>query len=151
MRELAATGFMSNRGRQNVASFLTQDLGVDWRWGAIWFEHNLLDHDVASNYGNWAAAAGVANKGQRINKFNMAKQAEQYDKDAVFIKTWVPEVAHLPPQLARAPWQASEGDEVDYPPPLVVPQYTADARGKDAARKKPKRWHKGKKKAFLDT
>merc|ERR1719379_962087 len=112
MRELAATGFMSNRGRQNVASFLTQDLGVDWRWGAIWFEHNLLDHDVASNYGNWAAAAGVANKGQRINKFNMAKQAEQYDKDAVFIKTWVPEVSHLPAPLAMAPGKSSE---VDYP------------------------------------
>lgn len=59
MRELAATGFMSNRGRQNVASYLVLELGVDWRRGADWFEHLLLDHDVTSNWGNWVAAAGL--------------------------------------------------------------------------------------------
>ena len=59
MRELAATGFMSNRGRQNVASFLVLELGVDWRAGAEWFEGLLLDHDPSSNYGNWCAAAGL--------------------------------------------------------------------------------------------
>lgn len=51
MRELAATGFMSNRGRQNVASYLVHDLGLDWRLGADWFEHTLIDYDVASNWG----------------------------------------------------------------------------------------------------
>lgn len=59
MRELSATGFMSNRGRQNVASYLILDLGVDWRRGADWFEHQLIDHDVTSNWGNWVAAAGL--------------------------------------------------------------------------------------------
>ena len=61
MRELARTGFMSNRGRQNVASYLVHDLGIDWRLGASWFEHLLLDHDPASNTGNWIYVAGVGN------------------------------------------------------------------------------------------
>jgi deoxyribodipyrimidine photo-lyase len=59
MRELSSTGFMSNRGRQNVASYLVLDLGVDWRLGASWFEYHLIDHDVTSNFGNWISAAGV--------------------------------------------------------------------------------------------
>ena len=59
MRELAATGFMSNRGRQNAASYLVLDLGVDWRLGASWFEFHLIDHDVTSNFGNWVSAAGA--------------------------------------------------------------------------------------------
>merc|ERR1719253_403789 len=59
MRELAATGFMSNRGRQNVASYLALDLRIDWRAGAAHFEELLLDYDPSSNWGNWAAAAGV--------------------------------------------------------------------------------------------
>jgi FAD binding domain of DNA photolyase len=72
MRELKATGFMSNRGRQNVASYLVLDLGIDWRWGADWFEHHLIDHDVTSNWGNWLAAAGLT--GGRVNRFNIVKQ-----------------------------------------------------------------------------
>jgi deoxyribodipyrimidine photo-lyase len=59
MRELAATGFMSNRGRQNVASWLALDAGVDWRLGAEYFECQLLDYDCSSNWGNWVAAAGM--------------------------------------------------------------------------------------------
>ena len=59
MRELVATGYMSNRGRQVVASFLVRDLGQDWRLGAEFFESHLLDHDVCSNYGNWQYSAGV--------------------------------------------------------------------------------------------
>merc|ERR1719498_1720344 len=59
MRELKETGWMSNRGRQVVASFLTKDLGLDWRWGAEWFECHLLDHSVEANWGNWTYSAGV--------------------------------------------------------------------------------------------
>lgn len=59
MRELLETGWMSNRGRQNVASFLVKDLHLDWRLGAEWFESLLLDHDVCSNYGNWNYVAGT--------------------------------------------------------------------------------------------
>lgn len=59
MRELKATGFMSNRGRQNVASFLTKDIQLDWTIGAEWFESQLMDHDPCSNYGNWLYTAGL--------------------------------------------------------------------------------------------
>eukprot|EP00747_Dinoflagellata_sp_TGD_P171606 gnl/TRDRNA2_/TRDRNA2_206090_c0_seq1.p1 gnl/TRDRNA2_/TRDRNA2_206090_c0~~gnl/TRDRNA2_/TRDRNA2_206090_c0_seq1.p1 ORF type:complete len:544 (+),score=62.40 gnl/TRDRNA2_/TRDRNA2_206090_c0_seq1:67-1632(+) len=89
MKELLLTGFMSNRGRQNVASFLIHDLGVDWRLGAQWFEHALLDHDPASNYGNWVCAAGLGWIGQRLNKFNIPKQAKDYDPDKRFVKLWL--------------------------------------------------------------
>lgn len=58
MRELLETGWMSNRGRQNVASFLVKDLHLDWRLGAEWFESLLIDHDVCSNYGNWNYVSG---------------------------------------------------------------------------------------------
>ena len=93
MRELAQTGWMSNRGRQNVASYLVHNLGVDWRMGAAWFEHLLLDYDPASNWGNWQYVAGVGldprslGDGQRI--FNPQKQAWQYDRNGDFVRTWL--------------------------------------------------------------
>ena len=59
MRQLAATGWMSNRGRQIVASYLINQLGVDWRYGAAWFEQQLIDYDCAANWGNWQYLAGV--------------------------------------------------------------------------------------------
>jgi len=67
-------GFMSNRGRQNVASYLVLDMGVDWRKGADWFETVLQDYDVCSNWGNWVSAAGLT--GGRINHFNITKQSK---------------------------------------------------------------------------
>lgn len=88
MRELAATGFMSNRGRQNVASYLVHDMGVDWRMGASWFEHMLLDHDPASNYGNWIYVAGVGNDPRPSRKFNTSGQAERYDADGKYRRHW---------------------------------------------------------------
>ena len=88
MRELAATGFMSNRGRQNVASYLVHDLGVDWRLGASWFEHMLLDHDPASNCGNWIYVAGVGNDPRPNRKFNTTGQAERYDADGKYRRHW---------------------------------------------------------------
>lgn len=91
MRELAATGFMSNRGRQNVASYLIFDLGVDWRFGAAHFEEHLLDYDPCSNWGNWVAAAGLT--GQRINKFNTKKQLSQYDPEGKYVRHWQHRVA----------------------------------------------------------
>merc|ERR1719217_1776057 len=87
MLELAATGFMSNRGRQNVASYLIFDLGVDWRYGAAHFEEHLLDHDPCSNWGNWIAAAGLT--GQRVNKFNTKKQLNDYDPNREYVDHWL--------------------------------------------------------------
>ena len=89
MRELAATGFMSNRGRQNVASYLVHDLHLDWRYGAAWFEAMLVDHDPASNYGNWLYIAGVGNDPRPFRKFNTAFQAERYDPQGEYVNTWL--------------------------------------------------------------
>jgi deoxyribodipyrimidine photo-lyase len=113
MRELAATGFMSNRGRQNVASFLAKDLGVDWRWGASWFERCLVDYDVASNWGNWQYVAGVGTD-PRDRRFDVTKQSRDYDPGGAFIKKWVPELDHLGPAAIHAPAPPDRGD---YPPP----------------------------------
>ena len=89
MRELAATGFSSNRARQNVASYLIHDMGLDWRYGAAYFESQLLDYDPASNWANWAYIAGVGNDPRPVRRFNTAKQASDYDPDAAFRRHWL--------------------------------------------------------------
>ena len=88
MRELAATGWMSNRGRQNVASHLVHDLGLDWRLGAYWFEHHLLDHDACSNWGNWQYLAGVGNDPRAGRRFDPVRQAGMYDPEGAFVQHW---------------------------------------------------------------
>ena len=95
MRELAKTGFMSNRGRQNVASYLVHDLGIDWRLGASWFEHCLLDYDPASNAGNWIYVAGVGNDPRPNRKFNTQRQAEMYDGDGKYQTLWSTDALEL--------------------------------------------------------
>ncbi len=87
MRELAATGFMSNRGRQNVASYLIHDLHQDWRRGAAWFEHQLVDHDAASNWGNWKYIAGTGTD-VRDTAFDIPQQARRYDPQGRYVRTW---------------------------------------------------------------
>jgi deoxyribodipyrimidine photo-lyase len=119
MRELARTGFMSNRGRQNVASFLTKDLGIDWRWGAEWFEHCLVDHDVYSNYGNWNYVAGVGNDPRENRYFNILSQATRYDEQGEYVRLWVPELQDVPgKQVHYFPVNHPQGTK-DYPKPLV--------------------------------
>jgi deoxyribodipyrimidine photo-lyase len=88
MRELNATGFMSNRGRQTVASYLCHDLNVDWRLGAAYFEQMLIDYDVCSNWGNWAYIAGVGNDARPSRSFNIDKQAELYDPHGKYRALW---------------------------------------------------------------
>ena len=88
MRELAATGWMSNRGRQNVASYLVHDLGLDWRMGASWFERLLLDYDPHSNWGNWQYVAGVGNDPREGRRFDPVRQAGMYDADGAFVRLW---------------------------------------------------------------
>jgi deoxyribodipyrimidine photo-lyase len=92
MRELAVSGYTSNRARQNVASFLTKNLGIDWTMGAEWFESLLVDYDVTSNWGNWTYSAGVGNDARGFRFFNIHKQAAQYDPDHAFVKHWIPEL-----------------------------------------------------------
>ena len=89
MNELAKTGWMSNRGRQNVASYLIHDLGQDWLDGARHFENQLIDYDPCSNYGNWMYLGGVGNDPRPNRAFNLDKQAEYYDPDHRFRKLWL--------------------------------------------------------------
>lgn len=135
MRELAATGFMSNRGRQNVASFLVLDLGIDWRLGADWFESLLLDHDCASNYGNWVAAAGLT--GGRVNKFNITKQSKDYDPQGDYIRHWCPELKNVPASRIHEPWLMSKEEQqlygvtigVDYPQAIPASSFAGRSNG----------------------
>jgi len=92
MQELAASGYTSNRARQNVASFLTKNLGIDWTLGAEWFESLLVDYDVTSNWGNWTYSAGVGNDARGFRFFNIHKQTAQYDPDGAFVRHWLPDL-----------------------------------------------------------
>jgi len=127
MRELKATGFMSNRGRQNVASFLVKDLHLDWRLGAEWFESMLLDHDVTSNYGNWLYSAGIGNDPRENRKFNVVKQGLDYDAEGNYVRMWVPELKEVKTGNVHFVWTLNSGalDKAgislgeSYPHPLV--------------------------------
>jgi deoxyribodipyrimidine photo-lyase len=89
MLELQQSGFMSNRGRQNVASYFCNELNMDWRIGAAYFEEQLIDYDVCSNWGNWAYLAGVGNDPRGHRYFNIEKQASDYDKNKAFRSLWL--------------------------------------------------------------
>lgn len=89
MIELKLTGFMSNRGRQNVASYFCHDLKLDWRYGAAYFEQQLIDYDVCSNWGNWAYIAGVGNDPRGDRYFNIEKQAGTYDPKKEYRTLWL--------------------------------------------------------------
>lgn len=96
MIELKFTGFMSNRGRQNVASYLCNDLKLDWRYGAAYFEQQLIDYDVCSNWGNWAYLAGVGNDPRGNRYFNIEKQASDYDKSGEYRHHWLSRQNRIP-------------------------------------------------------
>nr|QDO16286.1 cryptochrome DASH [Lingulodinium polyedra] len=124
MRELLATGFMSNRGRQNVASFLALDLGLDWRRGADWFESYLVDYDVTANWGNWVHAAGLTTG--RVNRFNVVRQSKMYDPDGAYLRHWLPELRRVPAPRIHEPWLLQEAElqrygAEAYPQPCLDP------------------------------
>ncbi|KAI9192260.1 hypothetical protein LWI28_020199 [Acer negundo] len=103
MKELTATGFMSNRGRQIVCSFLVRDMGIDWRMGAEWFETCLLDYDPCSNYGNWTYGAGVGNDPREDRYFSIPKQAQTYDPEGEYVAYWLPQLQALPKDKRNFP------------------------------------------------
>ena len=127
MRELKQTGFMSNRGRQNVASFLTKDLGIDWTWGAAYFESQLIDYDVCSNWGNWNYVAGVGNDPREDRYFNIGRQADMYDKQGEYVKLWLPELSKVPAEKVHFVGLLNREEQkkydvtlgVDYPNPVI--------------------------------
>ncbi len=118
MREINATGFMSNRGRQNVASFLINDLKVNWTWGAYYFESMLIDYDVASNWGNWNYLAGVGNDPRENRYFNIISQACRYDPQGAYVRQWIPELADIPGKKIHYP-EAAITHAHHYPEPMV--------------------------------
>lgn len=138
MREIAASGYMSNRGRQNVASFLTKNLGIDWRMGAEWFESLLVDYDPCSNYGNWNYTAGVGNDARGFRYFNIPKQSKDYDPEGTYVKHWLPELKAVPAAKVHSPWKLQPVEQkrfnvrlgVDYPNPVVDLQKSVEANEK---------------------
>lgn len=88
MNELRESGFVSNRMRQILASYWVFGLQQDWRYGAAWFEHCLVDYDVASNWGNWAYIAGVGNDNRGGREFNIEKQTQLFDRDGEYRSKW---------------------------------------------------------------
>lgn len=117
MRELWHTGFMHNRVRMIVASFLTKHLLIDWRAGAEWFLDTLLDADLASNSASWQWVAGSgADAAPYYRIFNPILQGEKFDPDGLYIRRWVPELAKLANKYIHTPWLISTKG---YPAPLV--------------------------------
>jgi deoxyribodipyrimidine photo-lyase len=127
MLELKHTGYMSNRGRQNVASFLVKDLQVNWQMGAEYFESMLLDYDPCSNWGNWNYVAGVGSDPREDRYFNILTQARRYDPQGDYVKLWLPELADLPADKIHQPELLSFVEQqshqimlgTSYPEPLI--------------------------------
>lgn len=104
MNQLNATGYMSNRGRQLVASCFVHELQLDWRYGAAFFEQQLLDYDVGSNWGNWQYLAGVGADPRGHRRFDLEKQTQHYDPDGTFIARWNGNVKAQPEWIDAADW-----------------------------------------------
>jgi deoxyribodipyrimidine photo-lyase len=129
MRQLRREGWMHNRARLLVGSFLTKDLGIDWRWGERWFMRLLLDGDEASNNGNWQwiGSVGVDPQPAFRRIFNPGRQQQRFDPDGVYVRTYVPELTAVPDRYLAEPWTMPEDVQVqsgcrigqDYPEPIV--------------------------------
>lgn len=140
MRQLNQTGYMHNRLRMVVASFLTKDIGIDWRRGERYFAAKLLDFDLAANNGGWQWAASTGCDAQPYFRiFNPLTQSEKFDPQGRFIRRYLPELERVPDKFIHAPWKMGGIDQsaarvrigVDYPAPVVD---HAVARGRTLAR-----------------
>lgn len=125
MRELWRTGYMHNRVRMIVASFLTKHLLIDWRLGAAWFWHTLLDADLANNSASWQWVAGSgADAAPYFRIFNPVLQGEKFDEQGEYVRRWLPELSRLDNKWIHQPWNAPAAALPvrlgnDYPLPLV--------------------------------
>ena len=128
MHQINQTGYMHNRLRMVTASFLTKDLGIDWRWGERYFAEKLNDFDLAANNGGWQWAASTGCDAQPYFRiFNPVTQSEKFDAEGKFIRRYLPQLARLSAKLIHAPWLvspielAAAGVEIgrDYPAPIV--------------------------------
>jgi len=123
MRQLAGHGFLPNRARLIVASFLTKTLEIDWRAGAIHFESLLVDGDLANNVGNWQWVAGTGNDTRPNRMLNPIRQAHRFDPDGAYVRRFVPELAGLEGRTIHEPWKLERDVRrgLDYPEPIVEP------------------------------
>ncbi len=125
MRELWATGYMHNRVRMIVASFLTKGLFVDWRLGAHWFLDTLVDADLANNSASWQWVAGCgADAAPYFRIFNPVLQSQKFDPEGVYIRRWVPELTALKKDAIHAPWEFVDSQAIyskiqGYPKPII--------------------------------
>ncbi|MEU8226667.1 deoxyribodipyrimidine photo-lyase [Kribbella sp. NPDC048915] len=118
MRQLAESGFMHNRVRMVVASFLVKDLHIHWKHGARWFMQSLRDGDIASNSLNWQWVAGCgADASPYFRVFNPVGQGLKFDPDGAYVRRWVPQLRHLDGKAAHEPWK--HGGAEGYPEPIV--------------------------------
>lgn len=121
MRELSATGYLSSRGRQVAAAYLISELQQDWRHGAAWFEEHLIDHEAASNWGNWNCIASLCSNPLRENPFNALRMARRFDPDAFYVSLWLPELQRVPQALRHTPFLHQQGDGSSYPLLASIP------------------------------
>jgi deoxyribodipyrimidine photo-lyase len=121
LRQLAAEGFMHNRARMITASFLTRNLGIDWRHGYRHFDYFLADGDVANNAGNWQWVAGTGNNTRPNRVMNPLRQAQRFDKPGDYVRRYVPELAGLGASAIHTPWKlpAAQRERPGYPSPIV--------------------------------
>ncbi|MFG1810857.1 cryptochrome/photolyase family protein [Streptomyces sp. NPDC049040] len=119
MRQMLSEGWMHNRGRLLVASFLTKTLYVDWRVGARYFLDRLVDGDVANNQLNWQWVAGTGTDTRPNRVLNPVLQARRHDPDGAYVRRWVPELAAVEGPAVHEPWKLPEIDRKGYPQPLV--------------------------------
>jgi deoxyribodipyrimidine photo-lyase len=120
MRQLKETGFIHNRARMIVASFLTKDLLIDWRWGERHFRAHLLDGDPAQNAGNWQWVAGTGTDASPYFRiFNPVSQGERFDPHGTYVRRWVPELGAVSDRYVHRPWDDPTGPPAGYRPPIV--------------------------------
>jgi len=120
MRQMLATGWMHNRVRMIVASFLVKDLHLPWQWGAKFFMSHLVDGDIASNNHGWQWTAGTGtDAAPYFRVFNPVLQGEKFDPEGNFVRQWLPELRDMPKKFVHAPWMAEGGLFSSYPAPMV--------------------------------
>lgn len=128
MRQLKHDGWMPNRARMIVASFLVKDLLIDWRWGEKWFMQHLVDGDPAANNGGWQWTAGTGTDAAPYFRiFNPILQGKKFDPDGRYVRTWIPELENVPDKYVQAPWEMEEDTQTeagciigqDYPYPVI--------------------------------
>ena len=120
MRQLVKEGWMHNRTRMVVASFLVKDLHIEWQYGANFFMKYLIDNDVASNSHGWQWTAGCGTDASPYYRvFNPIEQGRRFDPDGVYIKRYIPELAHLSGEDIHEPWTVLDGLSKGYPEPIV--------------------------------